>query len=55
MMFSVSGSIIEIYFLKRRRKKNPKTTGYYVSLVINDSDTVSDNIRSLILPSVSDG
>ena len=48
-MFSVSGSMLEIYFTQRSRKK--QVTG--VSLVLKDSDTNSENLSSLIRLSVS--
>ena len=50
-MFSLSGSMLEIYFTLCRHT-NIRTD---VSLVLKDGDKESENLSSLILLSVSDG
>ena len=50
-MFSVSGSMLEIYFTQLSPQKHVTD----VSLVLKDSDTDSENLSSLIRLSVSDG
>ena len=50
-MFSVSGSMLEIYFTST----SPQKQVTYVSLVLKDSDTKSENLSLLIRLSVSDG
>ena len=44
-MFSISGSMLQIYFTQRRRK---------TSFVFKDSDMESENLSSMIGLSVSD-
>ena len=51
IMFSVSGSILEIYITITSPQKQETD----VSLVLKDSDTESENLSSLIRLSVSDG
>ena len=51
-MFSVSGSMLAIYFTYRHRRLKQVTD---VSLVLKDSDMDSENLSSLIRLSVSDG
>ena len=50
-MFSVSGSMFEIYLRNFAAKKHVND----VSLVLKDSDMESENLSSLIRFSVSDG
>ena len=49
-MYSVSGSMLEIYSTQRCRKQVTN-----VSLLLKDSDTESENLSSLVRLSVSDG
>ena len=49
-MFSVSGSMLAIYFTLRRHKQVTE-----VSLVLKDSDMDSENLSSSIWLSISDG
>ena len=49
-MFSVSGSMLEIYFYVT----SPQRQVTDISLVLKDSDTESENLSSLIQLSVSD-
>ena len=51
IMFSVSGSMLEIYFYVTSPQK--QVTDF--SLVLKDSDTESENLSSFIRFSVSDG
>ena len=51
-MFSVSGSMLEIYFTYGNVAAKQITD---VSLVLKDSDMESENLSSLIRLSVSDG
>ena len=50
-MFSVSGSMLEIYF----NAMSPQKQVTDLSLVLKYSDTDSENLSSLIWLSVSDG
>ena len=50
-MFSVSGSMLEIYFMITSPQKQVTN----VSLVLKDSDMESETLSSLIQLSVSDG
>ena len=49
-MFSVSGSMLAIYFTQSRHKQVTD-----VSLVLKDSDMDSENLSSSIRLSISDG
>ena len=50
-MFSVSGSMLEIYLTQCRSQQKQVTD---VSLALKDSDTFSENLSPLIRLSVSD-
>ena len=50
-MFSVSGNMLKIYFIKTSPQKQVTD----VSLVLENSDMDSENLSSLIHLSVSDG
>ena len=47
-MFSVSGSMLEIYVMSSKKRITD------VSLILKDSETESENLSSLIRPSISD-